>query len=58
MSNFDLLFQMNNERFSTVWEAMSSTLAYWFAVLLVVSPIYLIISGVRLYHAVKKKDQG
>lgn len=48
---------MSNDRFSTVWEVISSTLAYWFAVLLVLSPIYLMISGVRLYRAVKTKDQ-
>lgn len=48
---------MNDERFSTVWEALSSTLSYWFAVLLVASPIYIIISGVRLYRAEKARDE-
>mmetsp|Transcript_33742 Transcript_33742/g.44510 ORF Transcript_33742/g.44510 Transcript_33742/m.44510 type:complete len:230 (+) Transcript_33742:313-1002(+) len=42
---------MDDERFSTAAEAMSSTLAYWFAVALVVAPIYLIISGCRLHKA-------
>ena len=36
---------------------MSSTLCYWFAVMLWVAPIYLIISGVRLYRAVRDKDE-
>ena len=40
-----------------MWEALSSTLAYWFAVLLVASPIYMVISGVRLYRAEKAKDE-
>ena len=48
---------MSDERFSTIWEAMSSVLAYWFAVALVVAPIYLVISGLRLYKAFKAKDE-
>ena len=48
---------MNEERFSTVWEAISSALAYFFAVLLIVSPIYIITSGMYLFRAVKRNDE-
>ena len=47
---------MNNDRFSSVWETMSSSLAYLFAVALVVAPIYLIIAGKRLHKAVQQND--
>lgn len=46
---------MSNEGFSSVWETMSSVLAYWFAMALVVAPIYLLISGKRLHKAVQQK---
>mmetsp|Transcript_28858 Transcript_28858/g.38478 ORF Transcript_28858/g.38478 Transcript_28858/m.38478 type:complete len:166 (-) Transcript_28858:1268-1765(-) len=48
---------MNEDRFSTAMEVVSTTLAYFFAVMLVVSPIYLIISGCRLYYAKKRHDK-
>ena len=48
---------MSNDRFSTVWEAMSSMLVYIFAMALVSVPIYLTISGIRFNRAVKAKDE-
>ena len=51
------IYFMSDERLSTVWEASSAFLAYVFAVALVCLPIYMIISGVRIYRAVKTKNE-
>ena len=49
--------KLNSDRFSNGSEILSSLLAFFFMVMLVLAPIYSMVAGIRLYRAKKRGDE-
>ena len=49
---------MDEDRWSTEYEIASSILVFFFVVCLIITPLYLLIIGILLHKAVKRKDEA
>ena len=51
------LTMMNGDRVSSFWEILSTSLAFFFAGALVIAPLHILITGIKVRNAVKEGDK-